>query len=156
MLALGGTLLTLAPLPHAQALPMDYVLLKLETIDKLTAFFKATAADPAVKTELAYLKSQEMMQVVFDCAGFDNEAFASKYNEAFASKCPKATAALKSAGLAPNEFFSAILSLGYASKDAKANTPVESDTPQDKIHRANIEFVKANQARIDALYALDK
>ena len=138
-LALGCTLLTLAPSPRALA-QFTPVTLTTATLDKLEKFTKTAKGDPDVKAEMDAMDKDEAVSKAAVSGTGMSEVITSKY--------PKVAAAMKDAGLNGDEYTKAMMSLMMASMTAESGGAADANTPQ-----ANIDFAKANKERIAALSA---
>ncbi len=133
-LVLGAALLTFAPSPraHAEGAP---VVLTTDLLDKVAAFNKAASSDAAAKADMAAMSKDEALGASIMSGADVDQTFTSKY--------PKATAAFKSAGITPSEYFRTVFAMMPAAMAAEMGTPADDKTPQ-----ANIDFAKANKAKI--------
>jgi hypothetical protein len=136
-------LFAFAPLARLQAQLPDQVekmaagvTLTTALLDSLDAFVKTIGSDPAVRAEM-------------DASDKDPAMTPDKFGEIINSKYPKAAAAFKSAGLAPDDFLKGSGALA-ATAGAVEISNAGMNTGTNKTVQANIAFFKANKDRCTA------
>jgi hypothetical protein len=131
-----------AQIPSDQAKTAGAIPLTIELLDKIDKFTKAVNSDAATSAE--WNRSSKDPAISSDAP-----------SPVINSKYPKLAAALKAAGLAPEDFVKAYGAIIVSGMIAELGTPME-----DKNAEANVAFCKANKDRVLAtmnfLKALDE
>ena len=107
--------------------------LTTELLDKMDALIKAVNADAGAKAELAVV-------------GKDPSITPETWGSSIAAKCPKAVEIFKKVNLTPDDFAKGIFAImAVAMSDDLAKS-------EDKVVKANAEFVAANKDRANATF----
>ena len=135
---LAVSVLALAPSRLVFAQGLSPTILTPDMLDKYEAVCKSTKDDPAARAEIEGMVRDQAVVAALVHGGSVNGTVQSTY--------PTMAAAMKAAGLTPDEYFRFWGALMTAVATARTSGQGTVLVPQ-----ANVDFVKANQVRIDNL-----
>ena len=109
----------------------------MDKVDKVTKFVQSVESDPAKKAVMEEADKDEAVVTAMTGGGSINDVINSKY--------PKAAAVYKAAGLTPDDFMAAVVSISMAS------TGMTEGVADVDVAKKNVEFYNANKEKVDKL-----